>query len=194
MTRCRIDILPSAYIAGAVLLLTFPLRWIIAWVTAAAIHELGHIIAVLSLKGRIKAIKIGVFGANIEILPMPPLRELICALAGPVSGLLLLLFFRRIPVIAPFALVQSLVNLLPLYPLDGGRALRCALAILAGEYRAERILKYLEFLLLMILTIIGFLSFFLWDLGLLPLSAALLLTARSRMRKIPCKSGSLGLQ
>lgn len=191
---CRVDILPSAYITAAVLLLVLPLRLLFAWFLAAAVHELGHIAAVLALKGSIKGIRIGAFGASIDIYLMTPFREMLAALAGPISGLLLLLFIRRIPTVAIFAFLQSAYNLLPLYPLDGGRVLRCALIILAGDYRAERILNILETLLLILFFAAGILSFILWNMGILPLTAALLLAVKHRIRKIPCKSMYLGLQ
>lgn len=50
-------------------------------------------------------------------------REVLCALAGPLGGFLLLFLLHSAPRIALCAFVQSVCNLIPVYPLDGGRAL-----------------------------------------------------------------------
>lgn len=58
---------------------------------------------------------------------MSPAEAVICALSGPLGGLLLTLTIGYLPRLALCALVQSIFNLLPFYPLDGGRALRAML-------------------------------------------------------------------
>ncbi len=54
-------------------------------------------------------------------------KSVICILSGPMGSLLLFLFVRWIPRIAFCGLLQGIYNLLPIYPLDGGRVVRCML-------------------------------------------------------------------
>ena len=61
---------------------------------------------------------------------MSPGRELICILAGPAASLLLLCLARIFPRVAICGLIQGCYNLLPIAPLDGGRALHCLLSLL----------------------------------------------------------------
>lgn len=194
MARIRIDVLPSACLMGALLLLALPLRWVLAWVMAAGIHELSHIAAICLCKGRIRHIRIGPIGASIAIAPMGPGAEAVCALAGPVGGLCTVLFFRWIPCTALFAFLQTAYNLLPLYPLDGGRALRCLLEMAAGPERAEKISRFCDTVILLGLMIAGSLACIRWHLGTFFLLMPLLLLLKFLPRKIPCKRRPLGLQ
>lgn len=124
---------PGACILAALLLLTVPLKWLLAAWTAAVFHELCHIAAVHICGGKILAAQIGACGAVMETAPMTAGRELICALAGPFGSLLLVLLFRYMPELAICGCVQGLYNLLPLYPMDGGRALRCVFSFAGGK-------------------------------------------------------------
>lgn len=118
---------PLAFFLGAFLLLVLPLHWILAAVIAAVCHELCHMGAVYALGGRVLSFRIGPTGAVMETELDGPGRECIAALAGPAGSFLLLLFGRVLPHVAVCGLIQGAFNLLPLYPLDGGRALRCLL-------------------------------------------------------------------
>ena len=69
-------------------------------------------------------------------------REVVCILAGPLGGLSLLLLCRRFPRVAICGMLQSVYNVLPIYPLDGGRALRGILGRLPGE-NGEKIARFL---------------------------------------------------
>lgn len=113
----------------AVLLLVVPLKWMFAAFSAAVFHELCHIFAVWLCGGRVMYVKIGAFGASIQIHGITLWEELICTLAGVSGSFLLTLVSRQYPLVAVCGLMQGFYNLMPLYPLDGGRALQCFLQL-----------------------------------------------------------------
>ncbi len=125
-------------IALALMLLVLPLRWILAWMAAAAFHEGCHALAVKLCGGHVGEVDIDCTGANMHVSGIARGRELICALAGPVGSLVLVFFAKWIPATAVCAVFQSAYNLLPLYPMDGGRALRCFLEMVMPNH-AEKV-------------------------------------------------------
>ena len=108
----------------ALMLLLFPLRFLVGVLLAALIHELGHLLALKIAGGRVLSIRLRSFGARIEAAPMSPGRTALCALAGPAAGALTIFAWKSFPELALAGLVQTVFNLIPVYPLDGGRALR----------------------------------------------------------------------
>ena len=123
----KLSVSPFACVLAAMCVLMLPLRWLVAAFLAAAFHELCHILAVILCGGRVQSLKIGGRGAVISAGRMSTAKNIYCILSGPMGSLLLLLFAPWIPRIAICGLFQGLFNLLPIYPLDGGRALRCIL-------------------------------------------------------------------
>lgn len=104
-------------------LLTVPLEWVGAIAAAAIIHELGHLAALWWAGERVRALEIGMFGLKIETGELSTGKTLVCALAGPLAGAAVCLGWRLWPRTALAAFVQTVFNLIPLRPLDGGRAL-----------------------------------------------------------------------
>ena len=140
----RLQIDAGAYLWLALGLLVLPVKWLAAGIVAAGIHEFAHWTAAKMLGVRIQKIFIGSWGCRMETEEMPYLKEILCALAGPVGSLLLLLTVNWFPRLAICGGVQGLFNLLPIYPMDGGRVLRGLLCILAGEDWAGRICRIVE--------------------------------------------------
>ena len=112
------------WIVLALMVLLFPLRFLAGVLLAAAVHELGHLWAIRLTGGRVRRIRLHGGGACIEASPMEPGKEIFCALAGPMTGALTVLAWRIFPELAMAGAVQTVFNLLPVYPLDGGRVAR----------------------------------------------------------------------
>lgn len=145
---------------------------------AAALHELGHALAVLLAGGSILRLKLGTSGAAMETTPLSYRREAMCALAGPAVGLGLLLVRHRVPWLSLWGLVQSLYNLLPIYPLDGGRALRALLLQHLPLERGETVSRLCSWCALALVTAGAAYASIGLRLGLLPMALAGILTLR----------------
>lgn len=171
---------------AALALLTLPLEWILAAVTAAAIHECCHVAALRICGVRIFGFSAGSEGARIETEPMGRWQELCCALAGPVGSFLLVLLIRWVPLISICALFHGLYNLLPVYPLDGGRVLCC----LAGRKTAEAIAKWTVICLIFC----GIYFIMRLKLGFGAMILLFLLIRKLHHRKIPCKDDPQAVQ
>ena len=182
-----ITVTRGLYLYLAVLLLLLPLDWLIALSISAAVHELFHLVAIRILGLRVYSIKIGPFGARIYTEPMEPAKELVCALAGPLGGFILLLVAKWIPMTALCAVFQSLYNLLPVYPSDGGRAMHCLIHLLAPPRWATSICTIADRMILALLAMILICFTIQFRIGLLPMLVVAVPVLGRLCGKIPCK-------
>lgn len=165
----RLSINGASLILLALLLLVLPFRWILAALIAAAMHELGHYLAIRLCGGHANGLTVLRSGAVLEAGEMGRGRELLCTIAGPLCGALLIPLVRVAPRLAICASVQTLYNLLPIYPLDGGRALRCMTAMWLSPDVARMLCAWVENIFLVGIAVIGLYATFGLHLGILPL-------------------------
>ncbi len=136
--------------AGFCLLLTamlmvLPLSWLVAMLIAACVHELGHYVAIWALTGKhSELVALQALGARMILPEISGWKELVCAIAGPIAGLCLLPLARIMPRVAVCAVLQSSYNLIPIYPRDGGRALRALLQQMISPRRALQVCFWVE--------------------------------------------------
>lgn len=182
-----ITVKPEFCIYAALVLLLLPLNWTVSWMAAAVFHELCHWVALVLLKVDIYSVSIGLSGAEIETEHMMTHQEILSALAGPLGGALLVLPVRILPQLAICALIQSLYNFIPIYPLDGGRILRCAVFGLLKHKKAAAICKTAEVAVIVLLAFTAGYALIVYKLGIAPCVLVVLLLLKNKTLKIPCK-------
>ena len=111
---------------------------------SVALHELGHSVVARAKGSYIHEIVLYPFGgaAKISNIPKRPIDEIMVALAGPAVSLALALIFRQFELLRFLGYLNGMLfffNVLPVFPMDGGRVLRAALAIKRSRVEATRI-------------------------------------------------------
>ncbi|WP_233256609.1 site-2 protease family protein [Opitutus sp. ER46] len=136
---------------------------LLAFFTCVVLHELGHSLTAMQFGVGVRRILLMPIGgmAEFDTIPRQPARELLITVAGPavnfaIAGLIFLFIgapagwpwgqygftadargFAQL--LAHWNLIMGLFNLVPVFPMDGGRILRAALASRLPYLRATRI-------------------------------------------------------
>lgn len=115
-----------------------PARTFVPFLFSVTAHEAGHLLALSLLRVRVHKLRLTFSGAVLVTEPMRYSQEIAAAAAGPaVNALLLAVFAKEEPLTAFVNLLLLSYNLLPFYPLDGGRILRALLRLLLSANAAE---------------------------------------------------------
>ena len=143
----------------------------------AFLHEMGHLVCGIFMGLKPKALKIMPFGLSIEFEVLPKeynqkiakgnvlqIKKLCIAMAGPVMNLSLIaitmLFGQNIEIagyreIIYANLLIAIFNLLPIYPLDGGRILRACFHIAKGRKKSIEFTNYLSNITMILFTMLA---------------------------------------
>ena len=127
---------------------------------AAALHEVGHLIAAKGMHIPIGAMRFDLLGARIDVKGriLSYGEEWLLCVAGPLSSLVFSLigsfFWSHTKLAITFScasLLLGLLNLLPIQTFDGGRMLECALLFFTTPQKAGSIMRGCTFLFLWLL-------------------------------------------
>lgn len=171
----------SFFIFAAIYLLLVPLKLALAWALAVAIHELSHYIALKLCDIKVISVTVSAAGMKMETEMMSKKQELICALAGPFGGFCLLFTARWLPCTVICAFVHSFFNLLPVFPLDGGRALHCVIYKLFGDSLGALVCTWIGYIFVILLFLSAVVLALRFDMGILPIALALLLFGKIKL-------------
>lgn len=184
----------TACILAALMILVLPINWLIAAIAAAAFHELCHYLAVIVVGGQVYALKIWSGGIVMETGFLTRHQELICAIAGPAGSLVLVFLHQLFPRTALCALIQGCFNLMPVYPLDGGRILNSVANIVLPQHKAQFLCQIAEWVFGAAVFLAGMVGTFQYHLGIVPILTGGVLLSKIISGKFPCIAGKLAVQ
>ena len=165
----KISVSPSVLLMCGIILLSGNAKKAAIPLSAALVHELGHILFAVAYSLRIKKIELNLFGALIKLpsLSCSYKREAMLAAAGPLANIIsaaVAAFILshvgeglREPILyfIVSSLVFAFINLLPAKDFDGGRILSCCLLTSVSPNTVHSILEWASLLCV----------FFLWSIS-----------------------------
>ena len=144
----------------------------------AIIHEIGHLLAGILLGMRPTKIEIKPFGVSIDFDitrkdyhikigkgNLLEVKKIFVALAGPVTNALIIIILmvwnifnfndydKMIIIFSNMTLI--IFNILPIFPLDGGRILKGMIYIFKGKHLAEKYIYRISYITLIVITAIS---------------------------------------
>lgn len=177
--RLKIDL--KIFLFLFLFLLTSQIEMYIILMIFAIIHELGHLVAGLILKFKPEEVKLTPVGLQIRFkidsreynekikeARSLNIKKAIIALAGPLTNLIIAVvtiiigyfnaniqntYIYQIIIYANFLI--AMFNLIPIYPMDGGRLLNELLKIFIGNKKAYKITYIVSKTILILLTAIA---------------------------------------
>lgn len=157
--RIRINL--QIFIFAIIFYLTKQIRIYTILMVFAFIHELGHLLAGILLGLKVKGIDVMPFGVSINFEDYSNkyiAKKIIIAMAGPLVNVIIVIlgiYNNWEEEIIYANILIGLFNLIPLYPLDGGRILKYIIQLTTNSREAEMFSYKLSNILIIILTIVS---------------------------------------
>ena len=152
-------------------------------VILAFVHELGHLLAGIILGMKPAKLELKPYGISISFKINPndynkkiakgnllELKKAIVACAGPVTNLIIIIITLnlRLNIFTSLLIIYSnilliIFNLIPMYPLDGGRIVKSLIYLFLGKKKAEKYTNIISFIFLIIVTFMGSVATFYFE-------------------------------
>lgn len=117
------------------------------------LHELAHILVAFILKIKVLEISFLPFGVNAKFdFGKSKLKEIIVASAGPIFSLCMYFMVEKFKIQNLFIF---LTNMIPIYPLDGGRILKNVIIFFIGDKQGGMLYNHLLKIFIILLIIVN---------------------------------------
>ena len=132
----------------------------------ALLHELVHVLVGIILKFKLQEIELMPLGFWASLQPnykdykrkikksnIVEVKKIAIAIAGPLLNLVFSFILKDI--LAYSNLIIFILNMIPIYPLDGGRIVQSLSRIYLGKQKADKFVNVLANIVVILLTIVG---------------------------------------